>query len=502
MTSTTKYLLAHDVGTSGNKSTLFATDGRLIKSIVKPYNTYYSNFTWAEQDPTELFASVCACSKELLKDIDKKAISAVCFTGQMQSVTCINKSGEVLRNSIIYCDQRSEKQALEVVEKVGAKEGYEKTGHRMSPVFAGPKIMWIKENQPDIYKEIYKVLNTKDYLAYMLTGVVATDYSDASGTNLFNLNSYEWDAQLLDAMGIDECIMPTPYESTAVIGCVTKKAEELTGIGEGTPVVIGAGDGIAAAVGAGSINVGSTYTCLGTSGWIGTTTQKPMIDEKLRVDSWCHAFRGKYHVIGVMQTLGTSYKWAKEQLFDNSLIDIETNYEMVNDLIKKSEAGAKGVFFLPYLMGERCPHWTSKLRASFVGMGIETTKGDMLRAVLEGAGYNLKWILNIFKEHTNIEDMLVIGGGAKGEVWRKIMADIYNMKLTYPNNLEEATSMGAAIIGGVGVGVYKSFEDANVFNKVCGEDLPTEQNAKIYEENFKIYKEIFDGLSKVFTEYY
>jgi xylulokinase len=499
-----KYLLAHDLGTSGNKATLYTIEGELIASKTYNYVTKYFNVNWAEQNPHDWWKAVCNSTRELIKDIDTKQIVAVSFSGQMMGCVCVDRHGRPLRNSIIYADQRATKETDKILQKIDAMEFYKITGHRASPSYSLEKLMWIKENEPHIYRNTYKMLNAKDYIVFKLTGNMATDYTDASGTNAFDLNTYKWSEKIVDIAGIDGDKLPEAYDSTHVVGEITKKAATETGLREGTPVIIGAGDGVCASVGAGCVKPGIAYNYMGSTSWIGITAEKPIYDEKMRTMTWAHAVPGYVNPMGTMQTAGTALAWAK-----NEICKIETKeamekgispYEIINKEIEKSVPGARGILFLPYLLGERTPHWNPNARGAFIGININHKREDLLRAVMEGITYNLNTIVNIFKNYVPIDSMVVIGGGAKSKIWRQMMADIYNVRILKPNYLEEATSMGAAVIGGIGVGEFKDFDAINKFIKIESDHIPNPAYREIYQKAYQVFLHSYEALVGIYEE--
>jgi len=501
----TKYLLAHDIGTSGNKATLFTTDGDMIASATHSYETKYFNETWAEQNPDDWWHAVCVTTRQLIEKIDPGDIVSISFSGQMMGCLCVDKHGAPLRNSIIYCDQRATKQSEQLLKKLSFEEFYQICGHRISPVYALEKLMWVRDIHPEIYVKTYKMLNAKDYIIFKLTGKFVTDFSDASGTNAFDIDKNEWSQKILSAAGIATEKLPTIHESIFVAGEVTKDAAEETGLTCGTPVVIGAGDGSAAAVGVGCIKPGSVYTYLGSSAWVGIAPEEPFHDEKMRTMTWAHAVPDLYHATGSMQAAGTCYQWLK-----NEICQIETReaeelakgpYEIINEKIQNTDAGSNGIIFLPYLLGERSPHWNPNAKGAFVGIKLTNKRGDLLRAVLEGVTFNLNLILDIFKTALNIDDVTVIGGGAKGLIWRQILADIFDTKILIPNFLEEATSIGAAVIGGVGVGALKNFSDIDRFIRIVDQVEPKKENQKVYEKSYQQFIDTYESLVDVFDRY-
>lgn len=273
-----KYLLAHDLGTSGNKATLYSTEGELVKSCVHSYDMLVSNNNWVEQRPEDFWNAVCVSTKELVQDIDVNDIAAISFSGQMMGCICVDKEGRALRNALIWADMRATKEEEMIRERISEEDFYHLTGHKISPSYGGQKLMWVKNNEPEIYENTYKMLNCKDYIILKLTGEFVTEYTDASSTNLLDLNKLEWSDRLLEVMGIDREKMPALLKSTDVAGTVTDEAAKACGLVSGIPVVCGGGDGVCAAVGTGCTKEGIAHSCMGTSSWISITTEKPIYD--------------------------------------------------------------------------------------------------------------------------------------------------------------------------------------------------------------------------------
>jgi xylulokinase len=501
-----KYILAHDLGTSGNKATLFSENGKMIGSYVSSYDTNYFNDTWVEQDAEDWWKAVCTSSKNLIGTLGVNAsdIAVVSFSGQMMGCLCVDKSGNPLRKSIIWADQRAQKQAAQIGERISQKDFYHIVGHRNTASYGIQKLMWVRDNEPEIYQQTYKMLNAKDFIVFRLTSKFYTEYSDGNSNGCFDLVNLKWSDQIIEYAGIDPDKLPELKPSTFVAGGVTKEAAEATGLAVGTPVVLGAGDGVTANVGAGSISPGKTYCCMGTSAWITTTTEKPIFDEEMRTVTWAHAIPGLYAPNGTMQSAGGAYSWAKNTLCKMEAYDAKLNgkspYDYMNALIEKSPVGSNGVIFLPYILGERAPRWNPDARGAFIGLKSENQHGDMLRSVLEGVTMNLSIILEILREHVSIDEIVAIGGGAKGAVWRQIMADIYDAKIIVPSLLEEAGSMGAAVIGGVGVGLFKDFNVIDNFLELSSIHTPNPDAVAAYKPVKEVFDDCYFALKDVFTK--
>ena len=499
-----RYLLAHDLGTSGNKASLFTTDGEFVGSEVYGYEADYFNGTWAEEDALAWWKAVCVTTQQLIHKTgtDPHDIAAVSFSGQMMGCLCVDREGRPLRRSIIWADSRAVAQAAALEEKISQKDFYHITGHRNSASYGVQKLMWIRDNEPDVYRQTYKVLNAKDYIVCCLTGEYCTDYSDANSMTCFDINRLEWSSELIGCAGIDPDKLPDAKPSIHVAGTVTAKAAGECGLAAGTPVVIGCGDGVSASVGAGSVEPGKTYSCLGTSAWITTAAEKPVFDEKMRTVTWVHAVPGLYAPNGTMQTAGGAYSWLK-----NTVCEMEgfmarergmSPYDLMEEEIEKSPAGANGVLFLPYLLGERAPRWNHQAKGAFLGLKAENTRADLLRSVLEGITLNLDIILETLRTSVSIDEITVVGGGAKGKAWQRIMADIYGTRILVPRVLEEAGSMGAAVIAGVGTGIYPDFRAIDRFLEIVHVREPDPEKAKAYQPVKELFEACYRALEPVF----
>ncbi len=499
-----QYILAHDLGTSGNKASLFSVDGALVGSRVFSYDVHYSHGTWAEQDAEDYWRAVCETSRDLIRTsgIDAGEIKAVSFSGQMMGCLCVDRDGNALRPSIIWADQRAAAQAAAIEEKISPWDFYQITGHRNTASYGVQKLMWIRDHEPEIYEQTYKVLNAKDYIIHKLTGNFYTDYSDANSMECFDINRLCWSEQLIAYAGIDGDKLPEAKPSTFIAGTVTSEAAMLTGLAVGTPVVMGAGDGVTASVGAGSVEPGKTYSCMGTSAWITTAAEKPLYDPQMRSVTWVHAVPGLYAPNGTMQTAGGAYSWLKNTLCRWEGEQAERRgispYDLINEEIAQSIPGAHGVLFLPYLLGERAPRWDAQASGSFLGLRPSSSRADMLRSVLEGVTLNLSVILDILRTQVDIREITVVGGGAKGEIWRQIMADVYDTRILVPSVLEEAGAMGAAVIAGVGAGLYKDFGAIQRFMDIAAVQEPDPEAVRAYEPVKKRFDACYEALKTVY----
>jgi xylulokinase len=492
------YILAHDLGTTGNKANLFNESGALIASHTEHYEVSYPHPAWAEQDADAWWRAVAKSTQALLAKMPeaKDAIAAVSFSGQMMGVVPVDVQGNALRSCIIWADQRAVQEADDFVARCGADAIYTSTGHRASAAYTAAKMLWLKRHQPEIYAATHKFLFAKDYCVLKLTsdgigGEAVTDYSDASGSTLFDLASRRWRADFLDALELDEGKLPDAVASQSVVGSVTQSAAAQTGLHAGTPVVIGGGDGACATIGAGCIEPGEAYCVLGTSSWIAMTTYAPILDAQKRTFTFHNLPANAYMPTGTMQTACASRDWLIRVL----------GAEVPDDAIARVSAGAQGLMFLPYLIGERSPWWNPKARGAFVGLSMVHDKAEMARAVLEGVAFNLKIILETFKEGgASIPTIRLIGGGAQSQVWQQILADVWNMPIHLPELLSEATSWGAAVAGGVGVGLYPGWEIAKAQTRTGRVVEPNPHNTARYAEHYALFKQTYLALEPVYNK--
>lgn len=490
------YILAHDIGTSGNKALLYDTDGRLLDSETYEYVTYYPAAGCAEQDSGDWWKAVCVTTRGLLERtmIMPSSIEAISFSAQMMGCLPIDRSGNPLRRSMIWADNRSAFQAQRLSDIVGKERFYKISGARPSASYFGSKIMWLHENESEIYDKTDKVMQAKDYIIYKFTGSRVTDYSDASGSNLFDINKKKWSDELIEAAGLRRSVLPDAYPSTAIAGRITQEAASATGLCEGTPVVIGAGDGAAACVGSGAWRDGSIYCSVGSSAWISMASKEPYFDSGMQTYNIIHPDERLFAPCCSMQAAGYSLNWLRATFFNGTA----THYDDMTAEAAISAAGANGLVYMPYLMGERCPRWNPEAYGGFLGLTLKTSRADMIRAVLEGVACNLKLILNIFESRSGDEPIIMVSGGAKSTVWLQIIADMFRRRLTVPENIGEATSIGAAICGGVGTGIYDNFGVCENFNRTICEIIPNPCNYEIYARLIDVFQRFYDGTEHIF----
>ncbi|MBR4701798.1 MAG: xylulokinase [Oscillospiraceae bacterium] len=494
-------LLAHDLGTSGNKAALFSEDGFLLGSCTVPYPVHYSRGgVYAEQNPEDWWHAVCKSTKLLLEKTGclQAQICAVSFSGQMMGCLCLDREGKPIRPAIIWADRRAKAQEEALRRIVSDEAYYGIVGHPNSASYGLHKLLWLRDQEPEVYGRTDRVLGAKDYIVYRLTGKAVTDCSDANSFGFYDLKKSDWSDVLLDAMGLTREKLPPVLASSTLVGGVTGEASEACGLLAGTPVILGAGDGAAANVGAGSVRPGTAYCCLGTSAWIASTSDEPLLDPQRRTVTWAHMVSGLYAPNGTMQAACASYAWLRRALFEPG--DDGAVYENMNALAAESPRGAGGVLFLPYLLGERAPRWDPHASGCFVGLTPETSRGDLIRAVMEGVAMNLALILDVLRSRTPVERLNLIGGGARSTAWQQILADVTGMALRIPSALEEAGSIGAAVNAGVGVGLYADYDAVDRFLRFSARVPAAEDAGAVYGPIRQRFETAYRALRPFFRE--
>ena len=500
------YVLGIDIGTSGTKTILFDEMGNSIASDLKEYPMQQPEIGWAEQKPEDWWEAVVLTVSEVVKKsgVKPRDIKGIGLSGQMHGLVMLDKDGKVLRPSIIWCDQRTAQECIDITNLVGAERLIEITANPALTGFTASKIMWVKKHEPEIYERTAKILLPKDYIRYMLTGDFCTEVSDASGMQLLDVPNRNWSDEVLSKLQIDKALLGRVYESQEITGSVSKAAAELTGLLEGTIVVGGAGDQAAGAIGNGIVRPGVVSSTIGTSGVVFAYTDKVTIDKKGRVHTFCHAVPGTWHIMGVTQAAGLSLKWFKDNLCgleNQNAKDLGVDvYDQLNKDAAASKPGCDGLMYLPYLMGERTPHLDPYARGVFFGLTARHNKNDMLRAVMEGVGYSLKDCMEIINEMgITVDEVRASGGGGKSELWRQIQADMFYSEVVTINS-SEGPALGVAILALVGAGIYPSVMEAcdTIIHKVTSQKTISENNT-IYSKYHKIYKQIYTVLKPEFN---
>jgi xylulokinase len=490
-----------DVGTGGSRAVLIDTAGKIVSSATVEHKPFISPQTgWAEQDPHDWWrASAAAIRAAITKAaIPAEQIKAIGLSGQMHGAVMLDAADEVLRPAIIWCDQRSGEQCEKLTANVGSSRLIELTCNPALTGFTLPKILWVRDHEPEIWQRVRSVLLPKDYVRFRLTGDKATDVADASGTLLLNVAARRWSDEMLDAAEIRSDLLPRVYESQEVTGSLSARAAEETGLRAGTPVVAGAGDQAAGAVGLGIVRPGMVSATIGTSGVVFAATNTPALDPKGRVHTFCHAIPERWHVMGVTQGAGLSLRWFRDQFGVLSTDPSGDPYESLTAEAAQVPPGADGLLWAPYLMGERTPHLDPLARAALVGLTASHTRAHVVRAILEGVAFSLKDSFEILKElNVPCETVRLGGGGARSELWRQIQADIYGQEVETAE-AEEGAAYGVAILAGVAAGAWTSVDAAcEAVIRTNTRVRPDERAAQLFHRQYRKYVALYPTLRSI-----
>jgi xylulokinase len=502
-------LLGIDIGTSGTKTLICDEDGKVLATAMAEHPIHSPKPGWSEQDPEDWWQASIKATRAILKKAKLKAgdVSAIGLSGQMHGSVFLGNGEKALRPALLWNDQRTQKQCDEITGKAGGREKLiEMVANPALTGFTAPKILWVRENEPKVYEKTRHILLPKDYIRYRLTGEYATDVGDASGTLLLDVRHRQWSDQLLSILEIDKSLLPAKvHESHEVTGALNAQAARSLGLNEGTPVVGGSGDQPAGAVGNGIVSAGIVSATLGTSGVVFAHSEAPTLDPEGRVHTMCHAVAGKWCVFGCMLSAGGSFQWFRNQLASEEVAEAKKRkidpYELLVAQAQKATPGAEGLFFLPYLTGERCPHPDPCARGGWVGITSRTQRRDLIRSLLEGVTYGMRDALEIMKAmNIPISQVRTSGGGARSAFWRQLQADIYKLPVVM-TNASEGPAYGVALLAGVGTGVWNSVEEAcKATIRQVEKVMPSKKTTELYDRNYSVYRKIYFDLKDRFCE--
>lgn len=496
------YLLGVDLGTSAVKALLLSADSgdnSLSYSVPLTLSTPYPG--WSEQDPEEWWDAACAAIRQLLRrtEISAGEIAAVGISGQMHGATLLDDQGKVLRPSILWNDQRSGDECNWITERVGLQNLLRWVGNPALAGFTVPKLLWVRKHEPAIFARTARVLLPKDYLNYRLTGEQATDYSDASGTLLFDVAERRWSSQLAEALDLPDNLFPPAVESTEVIGAITSRAAELTGLRPGTPVVAGGADNACAAVGMGVVRAGQVLASIGTSGTVVAPMDAPRVDPAGRLHTFCHAVPDTWYAMGVVLSAGGSLRWWHDVLFPSAGEEQASSegdsYDALLEAAKQVPPGSDRLIFLPYLSGERTPHGDPYARGVFFGLSLRHGREHLTRSIVEGVSFALTDSARLMREiGVSLDTVRATGGGAKSPLWRTILASLFGTHVLTALT-DAGPAFGAAILGGVGTGFWSSVAEAtDALVRMTGDTPPNPTLAEEYAEYYRLYDDLYPTL--------
>ena len=481
-----------DLGTSSVKALLINGAGLILGEAEASYPVFYPQTNWAEQNPDDWWHATLTVLNKLVDQNREVAhdIRGIGFSGQMHGMVALDQNGDVLTPAILWCDQRTGEECNDIQEHFGMETLGNLVGNTALTGFTAPKILWLKKNHPEIFEKVKMYLLPKDYINYKLSGVYATDYSDASGMLLLDVKNKMYSSQILDYLGIDESQFPKLHESYEVTGKLSPELKTILGLEQEVIIVAGAGDQAAGAVGTGTVEEGIVSVTLGTSGVVFAAHDTYRMDSENRLHAFCHA-NGKYHSMGVMLSAASCLKWWSD----------EVTRSPIDHLLNEVDGKISDIIFLPYLMGERTPYANPDARGTFVGLTMNTGQGEMTRAVLEGVAFGLKDSLDILKSmNVPINEIRLIGGGAKSAIWRQILADVFNHEIVGIST-NQGGALGAAILAAVGDGLYETVEIATgKMIQTLDPVLPIHENAEIYKRKHKKYQDLYRYLEPYFSD--
>lgn len=502
------YLLGIDIGTSGTKTLICDEDGTVLATAMAEHPIYSPKPGWSEQDPVDWWNATCTATKAVLKKAKLKGrdISGIGLSGQMHGSVFLANGTKPLRRALLWNDQRTGKQCDTITAKAGGREKLiDLVANPALTGFTAPKMLWVRENEPKIWDRTKHVLLPKDYIRLCMTGEYATEVSDASGTLLLDVVKRTWSDELLSRLEIDKALLPRLHESPEITGTLTADAARSLGLVAGIPVVGGGGDQAAGAVGNGIVRSGIVSATLGTSGVVFAHAEVPTKDPRGRVHTMCHAVPGKWCVFGCMLSAGGSFQWFRNQFAAAEVAAARRKkidpYELLIEEAVRAPIGSEGLFFLPYLTGERCPHPDPNARGAWIGMTARTDRAMMIRSLLEGVTFGMRDALSIMQAmKIPIREVRASGGGARSPFWQQLQADIYRQPIVL-TNATEGPAYGAALLAGVGTGAWKSVEEA------CRQSIkstrrinPKKKAADQYERHYPVYQKLYHDLKDRFAE--
>ena len=500
-----QYLIGIDVGTSGTKTVLFDIEGRPLNSKTVEYPMSQPYNGWAEQAPEDWWRAVVEGLNAVFVNHNPGDVVGIGLSGQMHGLVMLDKNGAVLLPSIIWCDQRTGAECEQINNILGEKRVIEITANPPMTGFTAAKILWVQNNEPEVYEKCAHILLPKDYIRYMLTGEFATEVSDASGMQLMDVAKRDWSGEVLGKLNIDRSLLGTMHESPDITGKVHKAAAKATGLAEGTPVVGGAGDNPAAAIGTGIVREGSAFTTIGSSAVVYAVSDEIRIDMQGRVHSLCASVPGKWTVMSCTQAAGLSLKWLRDACFISDAKEAGKRgtdiYDIMTGMASEIPVGAERLLYLPYLMGERSPHPDPNCRGVFFGLSAMHKRDHMVRAVMEGVAFSQLECVEVFREMgVPIDDMTLTGGGGRSPLWQQMLADLYGCPVATLTS-DEGGALGVALLAGVGAGVYSSVEQAADAVVKKNTALKNNENSqRLYMPYYEIYKRLYRSLKPEFDK--
>ncbi|MCF7936905.1 MAG: FGGY-family carbohydrate kinase [Synergistales bacterium] len=508
------YILVHDMGTTGDKAVLFDESLNMVASEYIDFTTYYPHLNWSTQRISEVYETVVASTRRLMETskVDPGEIAVISFSNQMMTMIPVDRHGEVLMDEVgIWCDMRQKEQADRLMDTLGGNDEYYRiTGVGWQPELAPIcKVMWYKDNVPEIYQRTYAFLQYKELIAERLTGEVATEYGDMSMNGMMDSRKRAISPEIFQAAGVDQGKIPEILNSHDIVGRVTAEAAEEFGLAEGTPVTLGSGDVICANTGAGVIREGMGYTYIGSANWSAVYADEPSLDPRYKMN--CNTMQpfGGYNLVMITASGGIAQDWFRDGVYgtDRRLMEQVLGLPVYTTMHQDARAvppGAEGLLFFPYLRGGGAPHFDINARGCFLGLGMTHTRAHMLRAIYEGVCFNMRWLYDLYEEMgvsiSGLDRIRAIGGGVRNDLWMQIYADVNGQPFSRLSAPQQSTALGAAIMGGVGVGIWKDYAEATGKISVETTFHPDSGANAVYEDLYRIYREAYPGVAAAFPK--
>jgi xylulokinase len=500
------YALGIDVGTTGTKALLVDTLGRVVARAVKEYPLHTPRPGWAEQEPADWWRGTVESIREVMaaSGARPEEVRGLGLSGQQHGSVFLDKDHQVLREALLWCDQRTAAQCAWIHDTIGFDKVIEETLNPVLTGFQAPKILWLRDNEPQLYQRLRMILLPKDYVRFRLSGQFATEVSDAAGTSLLNVGKRQWSEVMLSGLGLTTDMLPKVYESPVASAVICETAAAETGLRAGTPIAGGGGDNACSAVGNGVIEEGIVAVSVGTSGTVFAPMREPKMDPRLRVHTFCHAVPGQWHAMGVMLAAGGSLRWFRDTLAGEEKAEAASRgldpYEVITAKAATAPIGSEGLIFLPYLTGERTPHADPNARGVFMGLGLRHTKAHLARAVMEGVSYGLRDSLEILREmKLPLNEVRNTGGGSRSAFWRQMLSDVFRTPLL-GMAIDEGAAFGAALLGGVAGGVWPDVPSACAATVRTKEPVKPHQEASaIYQQYYRAYRALYPSLRRHFS---
>jgi xylulokinase len=494
------YLLGIDVGTGGTRALVLDESGRVISSATEDHRAFLSpQIGWAEQDPCDWWRACGMAVRHALSQAKLRSdqISCIGLSGQMHGAVLLDEQDRVVRPALIWCDVRTEKQCRDLTAQIGAANLIQLTCNPALTNFTLTKCLWVRENEPENWRRVRSLMLPKDYVRFQLTGERSTDVADASGTLLLDVAQRRWSKAMLNLVQMDESLLPSLYESPEICGRISDAGAASTGLQQGTPVVAGAGDQAAGAIGMGVVSPGTVSATIGTSGVVLAATDRPALDPRGRVHTFCHAVPGRWIAMGVTQAAGLSLRWFRDQFGSG---DRPQSYQSLTAEAASAPPGCDGLLWAPYLMGERTPYLDPAARGMLVGLTVSHTRAHVIRAILEGVAFSLRDTFTIFQEmKVPVRRIRLGGGGARSPLWRQIQADTYGLPVETVD-AEEGAAYGAAILAGVGVKTWSSVDEAcESIVRVAENIAPSSEHSPVLERAYAVYRRMYPAMKSIFN---